>query len=298
MTQYQQQASRTDLCQWLDLPRSVSYYKSRTGLPGAKISQMTMKLDGTWVTNEEVVTRIRQLLDTEFNAFGYEYTAHELKKEYIINKKKVYRLMRDNGLLLGKVIRSGGKREFVKFRRIDATKPLEYLCWDIKYVWVQGEQCNYYLLCVLDVYSRKVVDWLFQKSIRQMDLVNLLRHISQTHELKGVILRNDNGSQFIAHKVRNFLKSSEVRQEFTHVATPEENAYIEAFHSILEREVIERNEFASYYEAKETLKRFITYYNTKRLHRSIGFVTPQQKWEASYQKIAVCDSSIIAELSN
>ncbi|GAA4442039.1 hypothetical protein GCM10023091_28160 [Ravibacter arvi] len=38
-----------------------------------------------------------------------------------------------------------------------------------------------------------------------------------------------------------------IRQEFTHLATPKENSYNEAFHSILEREVIERNEFAIYY---------------------------------------------------
>jgi hypothetical protein len=32
------------------------------------------------------------------------------------------------------------------FRRIEATKPLEYLCWDIKYIWIRGERRNYYLL--------------------------------------------------------------------------------------------------------------------------------------------------------
>lgn len=120
-------------------------------------------------------------------------------------------------------------------------------------------------------------------SIRQLDLINLLRRVNHFHRLQGVVLRNDNGSQrpprFIAHKVRNFLKNSEVRQEFTQVATPEENSYIEAFHSILEREVIERNEFASYYGAKETLQRFIKHYNERWLHRSIGFTTPQKKWE-------------------
>lgn len=146
--------------------------------------------------------------------------------------------------------------------------------------------------------GRKIVDWLFQASIRQKDLIELLRRVSQTHELKGVVLRNDNGSQFIAHKVRDFLKGSEVKQEFTHVATPEENSYIEAFHSILEREVIERNEFASYFDAKETFTRFITYYNTERLHRSIGFVTPQQKWEVNQQRKAICDTTNLVELSN
>ncbi|SFF20477.1 DDE-type integrase/transposase/recombinase [Spirosoma endophyticum] len=115
---------------------------------------------------------------------------------------------------------------------------------------------NYYLLSVIDVYSRKILDWLFQSSIRQIDLINLFRRINRSHELKGVILRNDNGSQFIAHSVRSFLKSTEIKQEFTHVATPEENSYIEAFHSILEHDVIERNEFASYYEAKAMLGRY------------------------------------------
>ena len=281
MEQFEARVNRSLLCQWLNLPRSVYYYQPKDGQPGAKPSQMTMKLDGSLVDNQQVVNSIRHLLNVEFNALGYEYITYELKKEYIINKKKVYRLMLENNLLLGKVIRPAGKREFVKFKRIEATKPLEYLCWDIKYVWVQGERRNYYLLSVLDVYSRKIVDWLFQSSIRQVDLINLFRRINLTHELKGVIVRNDNGSQFIAHSVRNFLKTSEVKQEFTHVATPEENSYIEAFHSILEHDVIERNEFDSYYEAKETLERYFVHYNFHRLHRSIGFITPQQKWEGT-----------------
>lgn len=295
MKQFENQVSRTLLCQWLDLPRSVSYYQPQSGRPGARPSQETMKLDGSWVDNQLVVSSIRQLLDVEFNALGYEYISYELKKEYFINKKKVYRLMKEHNLLLGKVIRPTGKREFVKFRRIEATKPLEYLCWDIKYVWVQGERRNYYLLSVIDVYSRKILDWLFQSNIRQIDLINLFRRINRSHELKGVILRNDNGSQFIAHSVRNFLKSSEIKQEFTHVATPEENSYIEAFHSILEHDVIERNEFASYYEAKAMLGRYFSHYNHHRLHRSIGFVTPHQKWEEAQ---VVYDTTLSENLSS
>jgi putative transposase len=272
----------------------LSYYQPKKGKPGARPSPTTRQLDGSWVANERVVDRIRELLQGEFNAFGYEYITHELKKEYVINKKKVYRLMDEQNLLLGKAIRTTGKREFVQFRRIQATKPLEYLCWDIKYIWVHGERRNYYLLSVMDVYSRKILDWLFQSSIRQVDLINLLRRMNYTHQLKGVVLRNDNGSQFIAHRVRNFLKNSEVKQEFTHIATPEENAYIEAFHSILEREVIQRNEFDSYYEAKQTLERFFTHYNYHRLHRSIGFITPQQKWEQYGQN----DTTLLVNLSN
>jgi hypothetical protein len=45
------------------------------------------------------------------------------------------------------------------------------------------------------------------------------------------------------------------KQEFTHVATPEENSYIEAFHSILQRELIDRFEFSSFYEAKQHIEK-------------------------------------------
>ncbi|RRB06859.1 IS3 family transposase [Larkinella rosea] len=84
-------------------------------------------MDGSWVDNQLVVCSIRQLLDVEFNVIGYEYITYELKKEYLINKKKVHRLVKEHNLLLGKVIRPTGKREFVNFRRIEATKPLEFL---------------------------------------------------------------------------------------------------------------------------------------------------------------------------
>jgi putative transposase len=134
--------------------------------------------------NQLVVSSIRQLLDVEFNALGYEYITYELKKEYLVNKKKVYRLIKEHDLLLSKVIQPTGKREFVKFRRIEATRPTEYLCWDIKHVWVQGGRRNYYLLSVIDVYSRKILDCLFQSNIRQIDLINLFRRINQSHELK------------------------------------------------------------------------------------------------------------------
>jgi transposase-like protein len=68
LSHYQQDTSRKELCKWLELPRSVSYYKPRHSKPGAKASQVTMKLDGTFVPNEDVVLRIKQLIDTEFNA--------------------------------------------------------------------------------------------------------------------------------------------------------------------------------------------------------------------------------------
>jgi len=58
--------------------------------------------------------------------------------------------MDENNLLLDKVIRTSGKREFVKHRKIQARYPMEFLCLDIKYIWVEGEKRNYFLLTILE----------------------------------------------------------------------------------------------------------------------------------------------------
>lgn len=279
ISQYQGSASMKELAKWVNLPRSSYYYKPSDKRKGILPSTTTLKLNGTEVSNDVVVDDIKKIISGEFVCYGYQNVTSELKDlEYIINHKKVYRLMDESGLLLGKVIKTHGKREFVKFRKITATRPMEYLCWDIKYIWVKGERKNYYQLSIMDIYTRRIIDWIFQSSIRKIDLIKMISRIDLTHGLKGVIVRNDNGSQFIANKVRHYLRYLEANQEFTHIATPEENSYIEAFHSILEREVIKRFDFESYYEAKLTLTAYMDHYNNKRKHGSLKRKTPMQKW--------------------
>ena len=172
--QYQHQVSVRSLCRWIELPNSSFHYKSLLGKPGAKPSIYTKMKDGTVVVNETVVTAIKELLNEEFVCYGYQKITASLKQlSYIINGKKVYRLMDENKLLLGKVIRTSGKRQFVKHRKIVATCPMDYLCLDIKYLWVHGEQRWYYLLSVIDVFTRKVIAWILQPSIKQIDIINI-----------------------------------------------------------------------------------------------------------------------------
>jgi len=109
-------------------------------------------------------------------------------------------------------------------------------------------------------------------------LINAFRRINQTYGIKGVTIRNDNGSQFIANNVKQYLRAAEANQEFTHIATPEENSYIEAFHGIVQREVIDRFEFDSFYHAKHTIAAHRNWYDNRRLHRGIQ-MTPKEKWE-------------------
>lgn len=277
---YKNKVPVAHLCQWAEVSRSSLYYQARPGSRGIRASTHTLIGGSGLVENSLVVDQIRAILSMDYCAYGYRKMTEELRDmEYVINPKKVYRLMKEHHLLCSKRIKVQGKRSWVKHRRIEAKKPMEYLCLDIKYIWVDGERRWYYQLAIMDVFSRRILCWVLQRSIRQTDVIALMRWLDLRFGLKGVIVRNDNGSQFIAHKVREALQAMEARQEFTHVATPEENAYIEAFHSIQQTELIDRHPFASYYDAKQHIQKYMHWYNCRRKHGAISFMTPMQKWE-------------------
>jgi transposase InsO family protein len=271
-----------ELCKWADVAKSSFHYKAHSGERGKKASTHTPIGDGL-VENELVVDQMRAILSMDYCVYGYQMMTAELRSmEYVINKKKVYRLMKEHRLLSSKVIKTQGKREWVKFRRIEAKRAMEYLCLDIKYIWVHGENRWYYQLAIMDVFSRRILCWIFQRSVKQNDVIALMRYLDLRFGLKGVIIRNDNGSQFIAHAVRQALRELEACQEFTHVATPEENAYIEAFHSIEQRELIDRFKFLSFYDAKKHIEKYMHWYNCKRKHGALNGLTPMQKWTQGF----------------
>ena len=119
----------------------------------------------------------------------------------------------------------------------------------------------------MDICTRFVVGHTLKYSIKKTDVVLLLDGILQGLKAMGVIIRNDNGSQFLAHIVREYLEKMNVIQEFTHIATPEENSYIESLHSSLERKLIKRNWFENIYHARMLIHDYYQVYNFKRKHR-------------------------------
>jgi putative transposase len=258
-----------------------SYYYKPSGLrKGVRPSIHCVNQDGKLFENTEVVKDIEKTLTQEFCCYGYRNMTGELKEiGWIINHKKVYRLMKECRLLYGGRIRPEPfKRNFIRFRSIKPDRPLQYLAMDIKYVHVHGTGRNALLLTVIDIYSRKVLIHMLRNSIKKGDVLVMLSLMLLEYKAQGMILRNDNGSQFIAAAVRQYLKDKNILQEFSHVATPQDNAYIEALHSNLQREVMDRYEFDSIYQAQLTIDRYYEWYNTKRRHGSLNGKTPQIIW--------------------
>lgn len=260
------------------ISRSSFYYKARNGQAGRPCPGVTETRKGLWVNDSKVIQDIVELLAGEFVDYGYYKTTVHLRDEkgYVINHKKVYRIMRENKLLvLNRQFSSTVKRQWVKDLVPDPKAEFCYLEFDIKYIYVQGKRANAQVLTVLDVFSRwnmgQVVKW----NIRQGDVVALFEKIFESYRLpERFYVRNDNGSQFVAETVQQYFRDKKVTQEFTKPATPQQNAHIESYHSVMERAVCKRHELDSLEQAQQTMSRFREFYNYQRIHSGVGYTSP------------------------
>lgn len=262
-----------------------SYYRQPSfGKKGNKPSKLTYHINKGLVTQDVVLESIKKLLSHPFIDCGYRLMTSYLHRDgYTINHKKVYRIMKEANLLklADRIDRSGSGRKFVKFRKVKTTKPFDCLEMDIKMVWIPDKGKNAYLLSIIDVHTRRILIDLFAFSIKQAQVIGLLSELFMNYQYPdNVVIRSDNGSQFIAKNVREYLDLIGVSQEFTHIATPEENAHIEAYHGILKKEVFQRFEYRTFGEIEKILNEYVLFYNNQRLHGLLGRITPMEKWNA------------------
>lgn len=236
------------------------------------------------VDNIEVVEKIKTIRKDPDKKYGYRRMTYELLLNgYIINHKKVYRLMKDNQLLKEKPAKR--TRDFVKYRKVMPTRPLEIFEMDIKYVWIEKDKRHCYILSVIDTFTRVVVGWTFGYKINQWQVKKLWEQIIvnhlQTYDcLKrgiNIEIRNDNDSRFIAKTVQEFFKENHINQVFTHPYTPQENGHIESFHAILS-EKLSKFSFWSIDDLETVLILFYEKYNNERIHSSIGYLPPLVFW--------------------
>ncbi len=263
----------------MEIPKSTYYYKPKEDCKskGRPVSDYTLKDDKTWVSNETLITHIKDVLGEEFVDYGYLKTSHALRQKYgyIVNAKKVYRLMSEHKLLNVATKSKIRKRTWVKELVPKPLIPFSYLEFDIKYIYVKGKRKSALLLTVIDVYSRWVLGQYLDWTIRKGDVIKIFDRILNAYTMpERIWVRNDNGSQMIATEVQKYFEDKKIIQEFTKPATPEQNAHIESYHSIIERVICQQYEFDDLIEAGETFTRFVDFYNYNRIHSGINYLSP------------------------
>jgi putative transposase len=256
--------------------------KKKAGRP---CSEYTIK-DGKSVTNKNIVEEIQQVKADPDTDYGYRRMYyHLMQMGYLINHKKIYRLMKEADLLKKKV-RPGSEKSYVKYRMVTPERPLQVLEMDIKMVWVTEHRRHAYILTILDTFTRAVLYWRVGYCMKQQQVKQawcyVIEYYLQPYDLLKeqlhVELRNDNGPQFSSNMIQNFMKENHIDQVFTHPYTPQENGHVESFHSIL-KEALGKQPFWSLLELENRLKVFYQKYNQVRIHSSIAHLAPFTFWQ-------------------
>lgn len=260
------------------LAKSSFYYKATIGKVGRRPWAAAIQKAGQIIAESEVVNQIIKLFENPFVDYGYLKTYHYLKQlTFEISKDRVYKLMKINNLLRYQRIGRDklSNRKWVTQLVPTPTTEFSFLEFDIKFVWVAGKKRSVMILTVLDVFSRWHLGHFIAFSIKKEDVISLFEKLFAIYDLpKNFDVRNDNGSQFIAQKVREYLIEKGVSQEFTKPATPQQNAHIESYHSIMENAVCKRFEFEDLKETRKIMDEFRKFYNFERIHGGIGFKSP------------------------
>lgn len=128
-------------------------------------------------------------------------------------------------------------------------------------------------LSVLDEFTRECQGILVATSILAEDVIAFLDEIMKKRS-SPVFLRSDNGSEFTAETVQNWLAEKNVGPAFIPPGQPWKNGFIESFHDKFRDECLQREWFSSLLDAQIVIEDWRVHYNTRRPHSSLGYKTP------------------------
>jgi transposase InsO family protein len=144
---------------------------------------------------------------------------------------------------------------------------------DVTYLAVGGRW--WYLATVLDQYSRRVLAWRLG-GVRDSRLTRAAVEaaLRRRRPAKGLIFHSDRGSEFLGLSFRQGLHRHGVRQSTTRGGAPDENAHMESFFHSLKADVIQGQRFPTVTHLRHQLRRYVRYYNHRRLHSALSYHSP------------------------
>jgi len=162
-------------------------------------------------------------------------------------------------------------------------RPHEHWHIDIANIRIKG--IHYFLICILDGYSRYIVHWDLRESMKDSD-VGIVQQAA-LEKFPGVHPRfiSDNGRQFTGREFQRFISDHDLTHVTTSVNYPQSNGKLERFHKSIKSECIRKTYPSSLEEAKDTIESYIDYYNTERLHSAINYVTPEDRLNGKESEI-------------
>jgi transposase InsO family protein len=274
----------TVLCAVMRVSRSGFYdYNDRFQNPKDRPDETTLQ------------RRIKEIFDQSRGSYGSRRVAKQLKDEgHQIGRYKVRRIMRQMGLRAKTPRRfkltTDSRHSFpvapnVLNRNFDVDAPNKVWTADITYVWTFEGWL--YLAVIMDLHSRQIVGWAMDKRMKkQLVLDALAMAYWQRKPPKGLLHHSDRGSQYACHDYRKRLESYGMEASMSRKGNCWDNAPTERFFRSLKSERLTPCRFFTRQEAKMEILDYITFYNSIRLHSTLGYVSPMAYEKEQYLKVA------------
>ena len=140
------------------------------------------------------------------------------------------------------------------------------------------------MLTIIDEHTRECLAIEVARRLTSEDVLDRLTQLF-TQRRPPYYLRSDNGSEFTAQKVREWLRQLNVKTVYIEPGSPWENGYIESFNGKLRDELLDGEIFYTLKEAQVLIERWRRHYNTERPHSSLGYLTPVEFGQHSRQGV-------------
>jgi transposase InsO family protein len=194
----------------------------------------------------------------------------------------VAKLMRENGIR-AKMDRRYKPRQWKPGSEIKKGNLLEgyegpsrpHEVWVADFTYMKQGGSFKYLSVVMDLYTRKIVGMEVSKTRdAEMVLKTLRKALSSHPEARPEIFHSDRGIEYANHAVGGLLKELGILQSMSGKGNCYDNAHMESFFHTYKSELYYTERYRTYSELKRKIVGYIRFYNKRRLHSSIGYMSP------------------------
>jgi putative transposase len=218
-----------------------------------------------------------------FPRYGYRRVTAQLQREgWLVNHKRVLRLMRESDLLVKtkrKWLSTTDSRHSFRvypnlYRDARPTGINQVWVADLTYIRLLLEFV--YLAVILDAFSRRVVGWALSRRLdASLTVAALQAARADRQPPSGCIHHSDRGVQYACDDYINLLTAAEMQISMSRRGNPFENAQAESFFKTLKHEEVNLTQYRNFEEAAASIGTFIEeVYNQERLHSASGYLTP------------------------
>lgn len=250
-------------------------------------------LSKTAQENTKLLTHIKLIFEQNGKEYGSPRIYDELKDQgFGCGKHRVARLMRVNGIkaIQAKKYKavSYAKHDYpiaenLLDRKFTVSEANLVWCSDITYIWTRSGWV--YLAAVLDLYSRRIVGWSVSRRIDSELAINALMRAINTRQLNSdIIHHSDRGVQYASHAYQGVLKEHGFCISMSRKGNCYDNAVMESFFKTFKISVVYRYNFDCLEQVERAVFNYIEcYYNCRRKHSFLGYLTPKQFEEQASQ---------------